>query len=212
MTKEILVWILVTFFVNGYVAQAQQPTKIPRIGLLYAGSPSTQAARIEAFRQGLRELGYVEGKKVTIEYRYAEGKYDRLPGLAAELVRLKVDIIITGGEPATRAAKEATVTIPIVMAQVGDPVGSGLVASLARPGGNITGSSTLSPELSGKRLELLKEIIPGLSRVAVFATSTQTESASVKRSGDHRKGVRSEASIPRRTSSQGYCDRIPSCS
>jgi putative ABC transport system substrate-binding protein len=163
--------------VTGAVAHAQQPTKIPRIGFVGAASPYAIAARIEAFRQGLRELGYVEGRNIIIEYRYAEGKYDRLPALAAELVRLKVDIIITGSEPATRAAKEATVTIPIVMTQVGDPVGSGFVASLARPGGNITGSSTLDPELSGKRLELLKEIVPRLSRVAVLGTSTNPGSA-----------------------------------
>jgi putative ABC transport system substrate-binding protein len=158
-------------------AEAQQPTKVPRIGGLYAGLPSIQSARIESFRQGLRELGYVEGKNIIIEYRYAEGKYDRLPALAAELVRLKVDIIITGGAPATRAAKEATTTIPIVMTQVGDAVGIGFVASLARPGGNITGLSTLAPELSGKRLELLKEIVPRLSRVAVFGTSTSPDNA-----------------------------------
>jgi len=160
-------------------AQAQQPKKVPRIGCLYAGSPSTQSDRIEAFRHGLRELGYVEGKNIIIEYRHAEGKLDRLPALAAELVRLKVDIIITGGAPATVAAKEATSTIPIVMTQVGDPVGTGFVASLARPGGNITGLSTLGPELSGKRLELLKEIVPKLSRVAVFGTSTQPGNAQV---------------------------------
>jgi putative ABC transport system substrate-binding protein len=159
------------------MAQAQQAKKVPQIGFLGAASPYAIEARIEAFRQGLRELGYVEGKNIIIEYRYAEGKYDRLPALAAELVRLKVDIIITGSEPATRAAKEATVTIPIVMTQVGDPVGSGFVASLARPGGNITGSSTLAPELSGKRLELLKEIVPRLARVAVFGTSTNPGNA-----------------------------------
>jgi putative ABC transport system substrate-binding protein len=158
-------------------AHAQQPTKIPRIGCLYAGSPSFQAARIELFRQGLRELGYVEGKNIVIEYRHAEGKFDRLPALAAELVRLKLDVIVTGGPPATRAAKEATVTIPVVMTQVGDPVGNGFVASLARPGGNITGLSTLAPELSGKRLELLKEILPKLSRVAVLGTSTRPGTA-----------------------------------
>src|SRR4029077_2506370 len=129
--------------------------------------------RIEAFRQGLRELGYVEGKNIVVEYRDAEGKQDRLPALAAELVRLKVDVIVTPGTLPTRVTKEATSTIPIVMAQVGDPVGSGFVASLARPGGNITGLSSLAPELSGKRLELLKEIVPKLSRVAVFGTSTR---------------------------------------
>ena len=186
-------------------AEAQQPTKIPRIGYLAAASPSAVSARIEAFRQGLRELGYVEGKNIVIEWRSAEGKLDRLPALAAELVRLKVDIIVTAGPPATRAAKEATSTIPIVMTQDSDPVGSGFVASLARPGGNITGLSTLAPELSGKRLELLKEIVPKLSRVAVFGTSTQPGNAQiVKRSGTRRKGVRSEASIPGRTRSQGY--------
>ena len=151
---------------------AQQPKKVPRIGLLFTNFPSTNVAREEAFRQGLRDLGYVEGKNIFIEYRYAEGKQDRFPGLAAELVRLKVDVIVSTGPATTHAVKEATATIPIVMAQVNDPVGNGFVASLARPGGNITGLSTLAPELSGKRLELLKEIVPGLSRVAVFGAST----------------------------------------
>jgi putative ABC transport system substrate-binding protein len=170
MKKKITVLTLsALLFVLCFPVDAQQPTKIPRIGCLYATSLSS--ARIEAFRQGLRELGYVEGKNIAIEWRSSEGKYDRLPALAAELVRLKVDIIITGGAPAPRAAKEATVTIPIVMTQVGDPVGSGFVASLARPGGNITGLSQLSPELSGKRLEILKEVLPKLSRLAVFGTS-----------------------------------------
>jgi putative ABC transport system substrate-binding protein len=174
MTKKILVWLLVTFFVaNVSVAQAQQPTKIPRIGYLDAASLSVNATRIEAFRRGLLALGYVEGKNIVIEWRSAEGKLDRLPALASELVGLKVDIIVSAGSSVTRAAKEATVTIPIVMAQVGDPVGSGFVDSLAHPGGNITGLSTFAPELSGKRLELLKEIIPKLSRVAVLGTSTQ---------------------------------------
>jgi putative ABC transport system substrate-binding protein len=167
-----LIAIIATVVGCGALAEAQQPAKIPRIGYLTPGSLSSQSFRTEAFRQGLREHGYVEGKNIVIEYRYAEGKFDRLPALAAELVRVKVDIIITGGASATRAAKEATVRIPIVMTQAGDPVGSGFIASLARPGGNITGLSTLSPELSGKRLELLKEIIPKLSRVAVFGTST----------------------------------------
>ncbi|OGQ78534.1 MAG: hypothetical protein A3F90_03815 [Deltaproteobacteria bacterium RIFCSPLOWO2_12_FULL_60_19] len=160
---------------------AQQPTKIPRIGYLTASSLSAQSARIEAFRQGLRELGYVEGKNIVIEFRYAEGKFDRLPELAAELVRLKVDVIVTAGPIVTRAAKEATLTIPIVMAQDADPVGSGFVASLARPGGNITGLATLAPEISGKQLELLKEIVPKLSRVAVFGTSTRPGNAQALR-------------------------------
>ncbi|MGH2405926.1 MAG: ABC transporter substrate-binding protein, partial [bacterium] len=132
-------------------------------------------------RQGLRELGYVEGKNIVIEWRYAEGKFDRLPELAAELVRLEVDVIVAGGPRSTRAAKEATVTIPIVMTQDGDPVGSGIVASLARPGGNITGLTSLTPQLSGKRLELLKEIVPKLSRVAVLWSSTGRDSAQALR-------------------------------
>jgi len=162
-----------------FSVEAQQPTKIPRIGYLGGVPPSANEARIEAFGQGLRELGYVEGKNIVIEWRSSEGKTDRLPGLAAELVRLKVDVIVTGGSPATRSAREATVTIPIVMTQDGDPVGSGFVASLARPGGNITGLSNFSPELSGKRLELLKETVPRLSRVAVFGTSTTPGHAQV---------------------------------
>jgi putative ABC transport system substrate-binding protein len=145
---------------------AQQPAKVPRIGYLTATSLVT--VRTEAFRDGLRELGYVEGKNIVIEWRSAEGNSDRERALAAELVRLKVDIIVSGGSSSTRLVKEATSTIPIVMAQVGDPVGSGFVASLARPGGNITGLSTQAPELGGKRLELLKEIVPKLSRVAVL--------------------------------------------
>jgi putative ABC transport system substrate-binding protein len=151
-------------------AQAQQPRKIPWIG--YLGGTSL-AARTAAFQQGLRELDYVEGKNIVIEYLYTEGKIDRYPALAAELVRLKVDVIVSAGSTATRAVKEATSTIPIVMSQDSDPVGNGFVVSLARPGGNITGLSTLAPEIRGKQLELLKEIVSRLSRVAVFETSTQ---------------------------------------
>jgi putative ABC transport system substrate-binding protein len=156
---------------------AQQPVKVPRIGWLTGGSLSTQAARHDAFRQGLRELGYVEGKNIVIEWRGADVNRDRQRALATELVRLKVDVVVTAGAGGTRAAKEATATIPIVMTQDDDPVGSGHVASLARPGGNITGLASLSPELSGKRLELLKEIIPKLSRVVVFGTSASTDYA-----------------------------------
>jgi len=151
---------------------AQQPAKIPRIGYLAASSLSALAARTEAFRQGLRELGYVEGKNIVIEYRSAEGKLDRLPALAAELVRLKVDVVVTTGPAVIHPTKEATSTIPIVMAFDNDPVGNGFVASLARPGGNITGMSTLAPEISGKQMEILKEIVPKLSRVAVLGSST----------------------------------------
>jgi putative ABC transport system substrate-binding protein len=155
-----------------FSVEAQQATKISRIGWLTASSLSAMTARIEAFRQGLREFGYVEGKNIVVEWRSVEGKADRLPGLVAELVRLKVDVIVTAGPQATRAAKEATVTIPIAMSFDNDPVGNGFVASLARPGGNITGLSALAPELSGKQLELLKEVVPRLSRVAVLGSST----------------------------------------
>jgi putative tryptophan/tyrosine transport system substrate-binding protein len=174
MTKQILGFVLsAMLFALGGSAQAQQPAKIPRIGFLVAVSPSAAAARTEAYRQGLRELGYLEGKNIVIESRYAEGKLDRLPALAAELVRLKVEIIVSAAPTVTRPVKEATKTIPIVMAFDDDPVGNGFITSLARPGGNITGLSNLSPEISGKQLELLKEIVPKLARVAVLGTSTR---------------------------------------
>src|SRR5918996_1248755 len=153
--------------------EAQQPKKTPQIGVLLGGSAASDSARIDALRQGLRELGYMEGKNIVIEYAYADGKPNRLTELATKLVHLKVEVIVTAGPSATRAAKQATTTIPIVMAQDSDPVASGLVASLARPGGSITGLSRLSPELSGKQLELLKETVPTLSQLAVFENSTQ---------------------------------------
>jgi putative ABC transport system substrate-binding protein len=153
-------------------AEAQQPTKkVSVIGVLRTDSPSIFAARNEVFRQGLRDLGYVEGKNIIIEYRYAEGKLDRLPDLVAELVRLRVDVIVTAAASGTQAAKQATSAIPIVVASAGDLVGQGLVASLAKPGGNVTGSTSLAPDLSGKRLELLKEIFPKAERVAVLLQS-----------------------------------------
>ena len=173
----LVVALCATLFALCLSAGAQQSNKIPRIGFLSALFPTTNPARIEAFRQGLRDVGYVEGKNIIIEYRYAERKFDRLPALATELVRLKVDVIVTSASQETRAAKEATNTIPIVMTNVGDPVETGFVASLARPGDNITGLSTLSRELSGKRLELLKEIIPKLTRVAVLGNSTSPGNA-----------------------------------
>jgi putative ABC transport system substrate-binding protein len=144
----------------------------PRIGYLDGGSRSPNSVRVEAFRKGLRELGYVEGQNIAIEWRFADGQGDRLPHFAAELVDMKVDVIVTGGAGATRPAKEATVTIPIVMAQDSDPVESGFVAGLGRPGGNVTGLSTLHPATSVKRLEILKDLLPKLSRVAVFGTSS----------------------------------------
>ncbi len=175
MKKKITVLTLcATLLALCFSADAQQTTKVPRIGYLTGATPVGQAARVEAFRQGLRELGYIEGKNIVVEYRYAEEKLDRLPALATELVRLKVDVIVTGGSGNTRAAKEATNTIPIVMAQDSDPVGNGFVASLARPGGNITGLATLAPEIGGKQLELLKEIVPKLSRVAVLGAASTT--------------------------------------
>jgi len=152
--------------------EAQPTAKIPRIGLLSTFSQSSIASRVEGFQQGLRELGYVEGKNIVLEWRSAEGNNDRMRALAAELVGLKVDVILSPGPSVTRVFKEATSTIPIVMAQDTDPVGSGFVASLARPGGNITGLSTLAPEMGGKQLDLLKEIVPKLSRVAVIGNST----------------------------------------
>jgi putative ABC transport system substrate-binding protein len=162
-------------------AEAQEPTKVPRIGYLSGSPPSSIKARTEAFRQGLRDLGYVEDKNIVIEWRSGEGKRDRFPAVAADLVHLKVDLIVTAGPLVTRAAKQATSTIPIVMAQDPDPVGNGFVASLARPGGNITGLSSLAPGLTGKQLELLKEIVPKLSRVAVFETSTRPGNAQTLR-------------------------------
>src|SRR5215475_2704458 len=178
MKKKIIVLTLWAMLIAlCFPAEAQQPGKVSRIGYLITSSPAAIAPRMDAFQQGLRELGYVEGKNIVIERRHGEGKLDRLPELAAELVRLNVDVLVTSGPTATRPAKEATSTIPIVMTFDDDPVGSGFVASLARPGGNITGLSTLAPEISGKQLELLKEIVPRLFRVAAFGTSTRQGTA-----------------------------------
>src|SRR6516225_2737179 len=173
-----LFWLLTAILlVLPHRAEAQQPTKVPRIGYLTAVSLSAQLLRIEAFRQGLRELDYVEGKNIVIEWRGADGIPNRLPALAAELVRLKVDIVVSGGPTVTRPVKEATTTIPIVMTFDNDPVGSGFVDSLAHPGGNITGLSTLAPDIGGKQLELLKEILPRLTRVVVLGSSIQAGNA-----------------------------------
>jgi len=150
----------------GPSVNAQQASKIAKIGYLAPSTPASVAHLVEAFRQGLRELGYVEGKTVVLEARYAEARVERLPELARELVGLKVDVIVASTDAVIAAVKRETRTIPIVMAPSSDPVGSGFVASLARPGGNVTGLSAISPELSGKRLELLREVVPGLSRVA----------------------------------------------
>ena len=164
--------VVVVLLALGVIAEAQQPKKVPRIGFpMVVRSPSFTSARTNAFRQGLNELGYTEGKNILIEYRYAEGKFDRLPDLAAELVGLKLDVIVAAPTPSVLAAKKASATTPIVFASIVDPVASGLVASLARPGGNITGLTVLGPELSGKRLELLKEVLPNVTRVAALWNS-----------------------------------------
>ena len=168
------------FLITFHLAQAQQPRKMARIGYLNPGDPVSRGYRIEAFRQGLKELGYVEGKNIIIEYRFAEARSERLPELARDLVRLKVDIIFAGGGPATEAAKNATQMIPIVTSSQ-DPVSAGFVAGLPRPGGNITGLTNLTSELVGKRLELLKEVIPQLSRVAVLWTPSHPASTIWKR-------------------------------
>ncbi len=174
-------WLLATILLTTVPSQAQQPAKVPRIGFQLDSPVAAVAARIEGFRQGLRELGYVEGKNIIIEWRSSEGKVERRAEIAAELVRLKVDVIVSAGPTVTRAVKEATSTVPIVMSQDPDPVGSGFVASLARPGGNITGLSALSPEMSGKQLEIMKEFLPKLSRMAVIGNSTNPGDAQVLR-------------------------------
>src|SRR5262245_48278799 len=160
--KVVCLTICAVLLVTSFPAGAQQRKKVPRIGFLGAASASGYAPQLEAFRRGLRDLGYVEGKNIIVEYRWAEGRYDRLHNLADELVRRTPDLLLTHGTAGTRAAKQATTTIPIVMAVSGDAVATGLVASLAHPGGNITGSSFFNPELAAKRLELLKEVVPAL--------------------------------------------------
>ena len=169
MRKKVILLLMFAFILASvHLAEAQQAKKVPRVGYLFTGSRSFAPASstFKAFLQGLHELGYIEGKNIAIEYRYAEGKPNRYPELASELVRLKVDVIFTSSDPAVQAAKKASKTIPIVFAAVSDPVAAGLVDSLARPGGNATGLSTLSPELGGKRLELFKETFPKATRVA----------------------------------------------
>src|SRR4029434_7188573 len=178
MKAKILVYALPALILATiHLADAQQPKKVPRIGYQ---SASSSGEREEAFRQGLRELGYVEGQNILIEWRFAQGKPDQIPRNTAELVRLNVDVIVTGGSTDTRAAKVATSTIPIVMTNESDLVRNGLVASLARPGGNITGLTTLSAELTGKRLELLKETLPRLSHVVALLGPSPERSVTLK--------------------------------
>ena len=206
MNKRIVCFVLgAMLFALCFTAGAQQSTNVPRIAYVTASSASMQARRFEVFRQGLRDLGYVEGKNILLEYRFADGKVDRLHSLAAELVDLKVNVIVTAGPSVTGPVKRATSTIPIVMAQDTDPVGNGFVASLARPGGNITGLSSYSAELNGKRLELLKEIVPRLSRVAVLGMSSNPgNSQSLKDTELAAESVRRESPILRNTASEGY--------
>jgi putative ABC transport system substrate-binding protein len=161
--KPIVVLLVGLVLASVQLAEAQQSGKIPRIGFLDASTASGIAVLLDAFRQELLKLGWIEGKNITIEYRFAEQKPEHLPELAADLVRLKVDLIVVSGTPPALTAKKATTTIPIVMTNTSDPVGLGLVASLARPGGNVTGFSSLSPEVNTKRLELLKDAVPRLS-------------------------------------------------
>jgi putative ABC transport system substrate-binding protein len=169
MTKKFLIWSLATvFLITVSLARAQQPKKVPRIGVIDPTNSSTAVHRMNALQLGLRELGYVDGTNISIEYRYSDGKTDRLPALAAELVGLKVDIILAGNNAVARAVSALTKTTPIVLLNGSDPVVGGLVASLARPGGNITGFTNLTIDLSVKRLELLKEIVPRLTRVAIL--------------------------------------------
>jgi ABC-type uncharacterized transport system substrate-binding protein len=165
-TNAVIVLILV--FLSWFQPVSAQNARVVRIGFLGPNSAASTASRMESLRAGLRDLGYVEGKNLIIESRWADGNYDRLPKLAMELVGLKVDLILTSGTPGTRAAKSATATIPIIMVTSGDPVALGLVASLARPGGNITGASNFAPELSAKRVELIKEAFPSIQRVGVL--------------------------------------------
>src|SRR5262249_34634538 len=164
--------VLVLGLVLGSLAAEAQQARVPRIGYLGNSSPALEIDLLDAFRSGLREVGYIEGQNIISEYRWADGKYERFPDLVSDLVQIKVDAIVTAGTPGALAAKQATKTIPIVMTVAGDAVGAGLVASLARPGGNVTGSTTIVQELEGKRLELLKEVVPGLSRVAFLANPT----------------------------------------
>src|SRR5262245_56135764 len=176
-TKVIICLFAVTLLSSATFAEAQQPTKVPRIGDFVPASASAAPQLVDALRQGLREHGYVEQENIRVEPRYAEGKIERFADFAAELVRLKVDVIVVGSTPGIIAVKNTTSAIPIVMVTTGDPVASGLVASLARPGGNITGLTALGQELSGKRLEVLKEAVPKASRVAVLSNPTNPDSA-----------------------------------
>lgn len=205
-----IVTITLIILAAAFTADAQEPPKIYRIGLQVVSPRDLNATRIETFREGLRELGYVEGKNVMIEYRYAEGKLDLLPSLAAELVQQQVDVIVTVGTPGVLAAKNATGTIPIVFVSVSDPVANGVVASLARPGGNVTGLSILAPELSRKRLELLKEAFPKVTRVVVLWNPTSSgESLSFTETQGVAKALGVQLHSMDGTRRQRFRERIP---
>jgi putative ABC transport system substrate-binding protein len=181
--------VVTVFLVSVCAFSYGQPKKTPKVGYLSASSASEALLRTKAFRHGLRELGYLEGKNLILELRYADGQFDRLPALASDLVRLNVDIIVTAGPSVTGAAKQATAAIPIVMTNDSDPVGSGFAASLSRPGGNITGLSSLAQELSGKRVEILRETVPRLSRLAVFGSSNIPGNAHARKETEHGAAV-----------------------
>jgi len=187
--RAIAILLLGLVLASVRLTAAQQPGKVPQIGVLVSASASASVSRIHAFQQGLRELGYNEGKNIVVEYRYTEAKLDRLPELVAELVRLKVDVIVTDTSRAIDAAKNATKTIPVVFIGLTDPVGEGQVSSLAQPGGNLTGLSILAPELNGKRLELLKETLPKVMRVAVLTREGDRERQRFKESEVVAKGL-----------------------
>jgi len=199
MNRRIFGMAIVTLLLGvNFPVVAQQPKKVPRIGFLMTTSSSATSARLEAFRQALRELGYVENKSIIIEWRSAEGNTERARTLAAELVRLKTDVIVTGGANSTRAAKVATTVIPIVMAQDPDPVGNGFVVSLAHPGGNITGLSRLAPENSGKQLELLNDCSQTFTRSRACRCDASGTSTNKKGGAARRSGIKNAASVPRR--------------
>ena len=213
--------LALVLFAAPLAAHAQQPGKLHRIGFLGNSTAALEANLVGPFREGLRELGYVEGRNVLIEYRWAEGKYERFPALIGELIALKVDVIVTAGTPATLAVKKATASVPLVMIAVGDPVGTGIVPSLSHPGGNITGLTSISTEMDGKRLELLREVIPNVSHVAVLWNAAsplqvlaekQTQAAAqALRMKVLSLGVRTEEDIERRTGRdrQGAAGRAP---
>lgn len=197
MTKLILFWLLASVPLTTVSFAETQQGKIPQIGFLSGASAENDKRRLAAFHQGLRELGYREGKNIAIEYRHAAGKFEALSDLAAELVRLNVDVIVVSGTPAARAAKQATTTIPIVIGNAGDPVGIGLVASLARPGGNITGLSGFTVGVITKHLELLKDIVPSASRVAVLLNpNNPLHLLHVKETGSTAPGNRRNTALP----------------